>query len=131
MPPPPLQGRPPVALPVALAGVAGVVLWIAASIASGRREAWDADFYWIVAYPVALALAVLLALLFPQRPWRWALALFLFQFVGMAIRNGEIGNLWPLGLIVFAVLSVPAMLLAQLTAWLRARLRGEPREGGA
>jgi len=131
MPQTPLQDRKPVALPVALAAVAGIALWISASIASGRREAWDAGIYWVVAYPVALGIAVLLALAFPQRPWRWALALFLFQFVGMAIRNGEIGNLWPLGLIVFAVLSIPAVLLAQLTAWLRARLRGEPREGGA
>ena len=108
-------------LPVAIAAVAGVVLWIAASVMSGKREAWDADIYWTVAYPVALALCGLLGIVWPQKPWRWALALFLFQFVGMAIRNGELGGLWPLGLILLAVLSLPGMLVAQLGARFRSR----------
>jgi peptidoglycan/LPS O-acetylase OafA/YrhL len=108
-------------LPVAIAAVAGVVLWIAASVMSGKREAWDADIYWTVAYPVALALCGLLGIVWPRKPWRWALALFLFQFVGMAIRNGELGGLWPLGLILLAVLSLPGMLVAQLGARFRSR----------
>lgn len=108
-------------LPVAIAAVAGVVLWIAASVMSGKREAWDADIYWTVAYPVALALCGLLGIVWPRKPWRWALALFLFQFVGMAVRNGELGGLWPLGLILLAVLSLPGMLVAQLGARFRSR----------
>ncbi len=108
-------------LPVAIAAVAGVVIWIAASVMSGKREAWDADIYWTVAYPVALALCGLLGIVWPRKPWRWALALFLFQFVGMAIRNGELGGLWPLGLILLAVLSLPGMLVAQLGARFRSR----------
>ena len=109
-------------LPYAVAAVAGVALWIAASALSGRREAWDADIYWTVAYPVALASCGLLGVLWPQKPWRWALALFLGQFAGMALRNGEMGNLAPLGLVLFAVLSLPGMLVAQLGARFRARL---------
>ena len=74
-----------------------------------------------MAYPVALALCGLLGIVWPRKPWRWALALFLFQFVGMAIRNGELGGLWPLGLILLAVLSLPGMLVAQLGARFRSR----------
>jgi len=112
------------ALPLAIAAVAGVALWLGASLISGKREAWDAAIYWTAAYPLAVILSGLLGFLFPQRPWRWALALFLFQFVGMAIRNGELGGLWPLGLIMFSVLSVPGILLALGASWLRAKLKG-------
>ena len=114
-------------VPYAIAAIAGVALWIGASVISGKREAWDAAIYWTAAYPIAVVVSGLLGFLFPQRPWRWALALFLFQFVGMAIRNGELGGLWPLGLVMFAVLSIPGILLARLAAWLRAKLRpGNP-----
>ena len=109
-------------LAYAVAAVAGIALWIGASFLSGRREAWDAPAYWSAAYPVSLALCGLLGILWPQKPWRWALALFLGQFAGMAIRNGEVGSLAPLGLILFAVLSLPGMLVAQLGARFRARL---------
>lgn len=113
-------------LPYAVAAVAGIALWIGASVLSGRREAWDADIYWTAAYPVSLALCGLLGILWPLKPWRWALALFLAQFVGMAVRNGEVGSLAPLGLILFAVLSLPGMLVAQLGARLRARFVDKP-----
>ncbi len=108
-------------IPYVVAAVAGMALWIGASALSGRREAWDAPIYWSAAYPAALVLCALLGWLWPRKPWRWALALFLFQFVGMAIRNGELGGLWPLGLILFAVLSLPGMLVAHVAARLKAR----------
>ena len=110
-------------IPYLVAALAGVALWIGASVLSGRREAWDAPIYWSVAYPAALLACALLGYLWPQKPWRWALALFLFQFVGMAIRNGELGGLWPLGLIVFAALSLPGMLVAHAAAALRRRTK--------
>ena len=110
-------------IPYLVAALAGVALWIGASVLSGRREAWDAPIYWSVAYPAALVLCALLGWLWPRKPWRWALALFLFQFVGMAIRNGELGGLWPLGLVLFAVLSVPGMLAAHAAAALRIRTK--------
>jgi len=108
--------------PYAIAAIAGVALWIGASVISGKREPWDAAIYWTTAYPIAIALSGLLGFVYPQATWRWPLALFLFQFVGMVIRNGELGGLWPLGMVMFAVLSIPGILFARLAAWLRARL---------
>ena len=113
------------AIPFALAALAGMTLWIAASVVSGRREAWDAAVYWTVAYPCAILLSGLLGFAFPQGPWRWPFTLFLFKFVGMVVRNGELGGLWPLGVAVFAVLSIPGIFVARLAARLRAR-RSEP-----
>ena len=123
------DGTRKVALPITVAAIAGTALWVAASVLSGKREAWDADLYWTAAYPVSLALCGLLGILWPHKPWRWALALFLFQFVGMAIRSGEVGSLAPLGLILFAVLSLPGMLVAHLGARFRVRIAGSAREG--
>jgi hypothetical protein len=39
-----------------LAAVAGALVWVEASVLSGRREAWDSSLYWTMGYPVAIAL---------------------------------------------------------------------------
>ena len=112
-------------LPHVLAVCAGMLLWFGASFLSGRREPWDGAVYWGVAYPLALAIAGLLAWRFPVRPWRWALLLFVAQFAAMLLRNGEVGSLWPLGLILFGVLSLPAIVVAAAAAALRRRSGAE------
>jgi peptidoglycan/LPS O-acetylase OafA/YrhL len=117
-------------VPLTIAAVAGMVLWISASFISGKKEAWDAGVYWTVAYPVAIVLSGLLGLFYPKGAWRWPLALFVFQFVGMVVRSGELGNLWPLGLLLFVVLSVPGILAAMGATWLRARFAREDGAGG-
>lgn len=108
-----------VVVPAAVSFVSGVFLWLGASLASGRREPWDSSLYWAGAYPVSLAICVAIALFFPRRPWLWAIVLFEGQFVGMVLRNGELGGLWPLGMAMFAVLAVPGVVLAGLVARLR------------
>jgi len=77
--------------------------------------------YWSVAYPVALMLCGGLGYAFPERPWRWALALFEGQFLGMVVRNGELGGLWPLGLVLFAIISLPGIATAQIARRLASR----------
>lgn len=100
----------------ALAIAAGAAIWLFVSLVTGRREAWDAGIYWSVFYPLAIAVCGFLGHRFPERPWRWALALFFAQCLAMALRNGEIGNLFPLGLIMFGVLSLPAVAAAKFGA---------------
>jgi peptidoglycan/LPS O-acetylase OafA/YrhL len=117
-------------VPLTIAAVAGMVLWISASFISGKKEAWDANVYWTVAYPVAILLSGLLGLFYPKGSWRWPVALFVFQFVGMVVRSGELGNLWPLGLLLFVVLSIPGILAAKGATWLRARLKWGDAPGG-
>jgi hypothetical protein len=107
------------AVPYVIAIVTGMALWFAASMISGRREAWDAGIYWVVFYPIAILGCGVLGYLFPERPWRWALVLFLAQFVAMGIRNGEVGNLSPIGLIVFAILSLPGIAAARFASSVR------------
>jgi hypothetical protein len=102
--------------PLAIALVAGIVLWFAASFITGRREPWDSSSYWWLIYPVAIAACGYLGYRYPARAWLAAFILFQAQFVGMVIRNGELGNLWPLGLALFAIIAIPGMIVAALAA---------------
>jgi hypothetical protein len=112
-------------VPAVIAAAAGMLTWFAASLLSGRREAWDAPMYWTLAYPAALMVCAWLGYQHPKRAWMWALILFLAQFIAMCIRNREIGSLAPLGLIVMALLSLPGMLAATLGAAARRKFGGE------
>jgi len=103
-------------VPSLLAIAAGVLLWSLSSLASGQREPWDATSYWLFAYPAAVAVSGGLGYGFPDRPWRWAVLLFQAQFFAMCVRNGELGNLWPLGMGLFAVIAVPAIVVARIAA---------------
>ena len=108
-----------------IAAVAGMALWFVAGFLTGVREPWDSSAYWLLVYPIAIAGCAFLGYRFPERPWRGPLVLFEAQFLGMCLRNGELGNLWPMGLALFAVISIPGILGAKLAAHFRERVRRE------
>jgi hypothetical protein len=108
-------------VPVLVASMGGAALWLASAALSGKREAWDSSAYWLFAYPIALLVCAYLGHTYPKRPWRWALFLFEAQLVTMCLRNGEFGNLLPLGVVLFAILALPGMLAAKMAARLSHR----------
>jgi len=110
----------------AISVATGMVLWFAAMASSGKREPWDDPTYWSVVYPATIIVSGLLGFFFSNRSWRWPLALFCGQFLAMTIRAGELGNLWPLGLLVFLVMSVPGIAIAKLGEWLNGKI--SPRQ---
>lgn len=116
-------------VPTLLAALAGAALWFAASLLTGKREAWDAGSYWVVFYPLGILTCAYLGYAYPERPWRWALVLFVSQFLAMCVRNGELGNLWPLGLALFAIIALPGVLAAKLASRFNNQ-SGEERHGG-
>jgi hypothetical protein len=100
----------------------GIALWLLASAVTGRREPWDSSLYWQLVYPLSLLGAMAVAWAHPARAWRWPFAVFLGQFLGVWLRNGEVGNLWPLAMAWFAMLAAPGVPLAVLAArWARRR----------
>lgn len=100
--------------------IGGAAFWQATATLTGRREAWDSPTYWMVAYPLGLLLAGVLAHLNPNRPWRWALAMMLVQAVVMTF-SGSDYSLLPLGLIMFGVLAVPPIGVATIVGAMRRR----------
>ena len=100
---------------------AGASLWLGTAAVSGRREAWDSPLYWSAAYPLSIAVAALLAYAAPARPARWAFAVMLVQPIAMVLASGNDFGLVPLGLMLFAILALPAVLVARLVARLRLR----------
>jgi len=110
--------------PLVVTATVGVVLWVIASVVTGKREPCDSPAYWVVVYPAAILACAFLGYVYPERPWRRALVLFEAQFLAMAVRNGELGNLWPLGMALFAVIALPGVLAATLSSRFAARAGG-------
>jgi hypothetical protein len=99
------------------AAVCGAAIWILIAQASGRREAWDSGLYFSVGIPALCLLSLGLAFLEPDRSWRWGVLPLVGQFVWMLLSQGP-GNLLPLGVIVFGVLSVPSIIAARIGAFI-------------
>ena len=100
----------------------GTLLWSVATLSSGGREPWDTGEYWAIYMPLACVLSGLLGFTFPERTWRWALAVMLAQMPVMWMTQG-VGSLWVPGLVMLLVLALPGMLIAALGGLIR-RSRG-------
>lgn len=98
--------------------VTGVLAWTAISAISGRREAWDSSWYFSAGLPVICVVSAVLGFIEPQKPWRWGITPLVGQFFWMMFTQGP-GNLLPLGILVFGVLSVPSIITARLGAFVR------------
>ena len=107
-------------LPLMLSLMAGACGWLALAVTSGR-EAWDVPSYFTTFVPALVLFAGALGVLFPRRAWRWGLALFGGQATAAFALNPT-GGLLPLGLLVFAFLSIPAVISAALGAFVSRRL---------
>jgi hypothetical protein len=110
--------------PYVIAIIGGISLWLLTSLISGRAEAWDAPMYWTVTYPLAILLAGVLGYRAPWRAWRWGLVVMLVQAPVLMLTSGSSMNLLPLGLALFAILSLPAIAAATFGAKIRGRRSG-------
>lgn len=94
----------------------GVAIEFGIGALSGRREAWDSGLYWLLGLPAALVVAATVGYLAGRRGWYWAGLIVPSQVTAMMVRNGEIGGLWPLMVIVGSVLGAPFLLAAFLAS---------------
>ncbi len=104
----------------AVALAVGIGTWLAVAHASGKREAWDSAAYFSFGMPTVCVVSMLLGAAEPRRAWRWGVAPLAGQFATMLVTQG-IGNLLPLGVIVFAILSIPSVFAARFGAYARRR----------
>ncbi|HSF59766.1 MAG TPA: hypothetical protein VLD83_16955 [Candidatus Binatia bacterium] len=103
------------------AAVCGAAIWILIALASGRREAWDSGLYFSVGIPAVCLLSMAFAFLEPNRSWRWGILPLAGQFVWMLLSQGP-GNLLPLGVIVFGLLSIPSIIAAWIGAFIATKI---------
>ena len=103
--------------------VCGAIVWGLITAATGRNEAWDTRLYFSAGVPALCVLSFGFGCFRPQRAWRWGVAPFAGQFFWMLIAQGA-GNLLPLGFIMFGVLSIPAIVTAQIGARIGLRRAG-------
>jgi hypothetical protein len=115
--PPPMLARRTV---IAIALVTGMLLELGVHALSGRREAWDSTQYWTIGIPCALAASAAIGFFSRGSDWIWTAAVIPGQVATMMIRSGEIGGLWPLTVILSAVLSAPFVIAAFVGARFRA-----------
>jgi hypothetical protein len=102
----------------ALAIVTGALTWAAISAVSGRREAWDSSWYFSAGIPVVCVMSGALGFIEPRKQWRWGITPLIGQFSWMLFTQGP-GNLLPLGVLVFGILSIPSIMTAKLGAFVR------------
>lgn len=101
----------------------GVTLELGIHALSGRREAWDSAEFWTLGLPVACLTALLLGYLSRGRAWLWTLVVAPSQVATMMARSGEIGGLWPLTIVLSAVLSAPFLFAAFIGSRFRSSAR--------
>lgn len=107
--------------PVWLSAGVGAGLWLFGTLLAGGREAWDAPTYTLLIYPVSLVIVGLLAHRHPGRAVAIAFAMFGGQMAVLFVLNPT-GGMLPLGVIVFCVMALPAVVVAKVVARRKQRL---------
>ena len=97
---------------ILLAVLTGVALELGIHAISGRREAWDSTEFWTIGLPAAALISVAIGYMSQRSDWLWTALVAPSQMATMMVRGGEIGNLWPLTLIVSTLLSTPFLIAA-------------------
>lgn len=105
-----------------IAIIIGIGFWTIISLISGEIEAWDSPLYFSIGFPIFLFLNFLLGIIKPKNPWRWGLLSSLSQIIPLGIMATGTANMWPLGLILMSVFSIPAILAAYIGSLLSLKL---------
>ncbi len=96
----------------------GITVWVVSAYVSNWSDPQSAVFYWKISYPILIIFSGILGIIFPDRPWRWALYLIAAQLV-MGILSVKGGlNLLPIGIVIHAIIALPCVLLSYGGGWL-------------
>lgn len=108
-------------LPYIAAALAGLITCLAVALATGRREAWDAGVYYSIGIPAMVVLIFVIAWVFPERPWRWTLAMAVGQSLSAFLQGSSL-SLFPIAIVFMIVVSVPQFIAGYIGArWSRSR----------
>jgi hypothetical protein len=101
-------------------------MWFGIARYTGQEEAWDHVLYLRAGLPFLALVVLTLGYANPVRPWRWAVTAGATQVVAAFVSNPALGSLAPIGLVLFALITVGLVLAAYLgSAWARRARPGE------
>lgn len=106
---------------IVLSILTGIALEVGVHAMSGRREAWDSSEYWLIGLPAVAAVSFALGLFSRGTAWRWTTLIVPTQVMTMMARSGEIGNLWPLAIVLGLILGTPFFAIAFLGSRFRTK----------
>ena len=86
--------------------VCGLAVWVLITSLTNKKEAWDSAVFWRFGVPAMLAMNAAAGFLEPERIMLKGLLSVCLQPVAMMARSGEIGSMFPLGLMVFFVMGL-------------------------
>ena len=109
-----------VSLYTLLTGV-GVAVWLVPWLLLDRKEAWDHWSYFSVSLPIMAVIGAYAGFRARSRWWRWPLTLLVAQYVTSLALAGGLGNLFPLGIVAFAIFTVPMVITTWIGAFLGRR----------
>ncbi|MBI2427670.1 MAG: hypothetical protein HYV29_02540 [Ignavibacteriales bacterium] len=84
----------------------GLIVWVLISMMTNRREAWDSDLFWSLGVPLMLLMNVVAAFVDPSKVVLKGMLSVVLQPVAMIVMAGEIGSMFPLGLILFGFMGL-------------------------
>ena len=93
---------------MAMAIATGIAIELGIEAVSGRGEAWDSDYYWMLGVPIVALVSLLIGFIAERRDWLWAAAIVPSQVVTMMATSGDLG---PDGLIMLPIMAVMASVL--------------------
>jgi hypothetical protein len=101
----------------AASALGGLVVCLAISAATGRREAWDSSVYFTAGIPVMVVAILVISYLRPRAPWRWALSMAVGQSVALLL-GGNSASLWPLAILATSIVSLPQFAAGYVGSWI-------------
>lgn len=110
-------------VPFGVSVLGGLLVCLAISMATGRREAWDSEAYFYLGIPIMCAVIFVIGYRFPDRPWRWAMSMAAGQALALVMAGNSL-SLWPLALVAMMVLSVPQFAVGSWASKLAMRKSG-------
>lgn len=84
----------------------GMCVWFFISLQTGKKEAWDTDIFWSYGFFAMIFGNAVAGFLDPENIILKGLLSVSLMPVAMLIITGEIGSMFPMGLIVFALLGL-------------------------
>ena len=84
----------------------GMLVWIGISLSTNKREAWDSEIFWSFGFPMMLLINAIACFIHPHNVMLKGISSVSLQPLAMIILAGEIGSMFPLGIIVFGFMGL-------------------------